>query len=521
MKKIEEKSLCINKKNSFNRFEKICYCGFSLIVIVLYYLNFKIFKNDIFIMHKKIYTLVYFIISILITFIIYYLINYCLKNKNKEIYRIFFVITFILGNIYSLLTPLFAGSDEEYHFYRIYEIASGNLITPKIKENVYGSNMPMSIELIKGNKGNYTKYIDTVKSFNLSLEKNKTMSFGNYYGTTSIYPFVQYLPQSIIVALARILNLKPTLIAYIARYSGFIFWLFMCTYAIKIIPCKKNFLFLLLISPASISFATVMSGDTVTNACIIVFISYIYKLINDNKILKIKDYIIIFILSIMISMCKLVFLPIIGLGLLVNKELFGGIKKKYIIGIILVLTVLVFSLGWLAISSRYMSSSNKTFLQKEWIKYNPVMFLFVIIRTYLNNFVVYIQEIVAGNQLYHSQLNVPSFINFGYFVTLILGLFSEDNKIKFKNIDKIWIVNLLFLIVLLISTALYIQCTAWNKGIGYPYIDGIQGRYFIPVVMLLLFINNKKIDVKKEQLIITNILLTLPIYILMLTTFMF
>ena len=48
--------------------------------------------------------------------------------------------------------------------------------------------------------------------------------------------------------------------------------------------------------------------------------------------------------------------------------------------------------------------------------------------------------------------------------------------------------------------------------VGKDIIEGIQGRYFIPVVSILIFIINKtKIETNKKYLFTTIILMQLPI----------
>jgi uncharacterized membrane protein len=57
---------------------------------------------------------------------------------------------------------------------------------------------------------------------------------------------------------------------------------------------------------------------------------------------------------------------------------------------------------------------------------------------------------------------------------------TESGIIKIKKKHKIYIAIILFVISILIWTALYLSFTP----VGYPYVVGVQGRYFIPLVLI-------------------------------------
>jgi uncharacterized membrane protein len=73
---------------------------------------------------------------------------------------------------------------------------------------------------------------------------------------------------------------------------------------------------------------------------------------------------------------------------------------------------------------------------------------------------------------------------------------TESGLIKIKKEHKIFIGIIIFVISALIWTALYLSFTI----VGYPYIVGVQGRYFIPLVLIgLLLINARGVDYKVEE----------------------
>jgi len=81
-------------------------------------------------------------------------------------------------------------------------------------------------------------------------------------------------------------------------------------------------------------------------------------------------------------------------------------------------------------------------------------------------------------------------------------------------------------IFVLVETSMYLVWTAMpgSGGIGYPVVLGVQGRYFIPsvVVGLLIFYYNNKREIKLIQGIQDKVLSFVPIALISmcsLTTF--
>ncbi|MEG0283047.1 MAG: DUF2142 domain-containing protein [Clostridia bacterium] len=515
MKKILE---FIKNKKVTNKIIAVC---IFIISFIIYYCNFTLYKNNNSNIDLNIVKICYTILALIVfSVIISLLIYYEKKKEKKEISKIFFITALTIGSVYLFLSPLLTGSDENIHYFRIYEIANGNLLTPMISENKMGSEMPISIDKISKEEAKYIKYNDSLDMMKIPLNKDKTKVYENRYPSAAIYSPIQYLPQVIGMKIGIILNLSPYAIGMLGRIFGFIAWLIITSYAIKIIPSKKVFVMTILLLPSSIAFATCLSGDVLTNATIILFIAYIYKIIwNKEKVTK-KEFAIMLLLAIIISLCKIVYAPLILLFLLIPNKSFNSKKEKYIYFILLGIITAFFSIGWLAITKNYFSVYTKTDLQKAWILSNPIKYIFVILRTYFTEFIRISEDFVGGNMLYQSQFQILPIVSVAFWVLVVAAIKVEENLYKFNSIQKTLVALIGLAIIVLISTALYIQCTANNIGIGVGQIAGIQGRYLIPVAFLSIFLINKKYTIIKQADIISYlIILQIPIFITMIYTF--
>jgi len=101
---------------------------------------------------------IFLFLSVIITIIITLLIFYIIKNKNEKPEKIFLILALIVGILYLLATPLFKGHDEQYHWYRSYEISLGKFLTYTNEEyNCIGNNLPVMVGNIYSNQGDFTK----------------------------------------------------------------------------------------------------------------------------------------------------------------------------------------------------------------------------------------------------------------------------------------------------------------------------------------------------------------------------
>ena len=123
--------------------------------------------------------------------------------------------------------------------------------------------------------------------------------------------------------------------------------------------------------------------------------------------------------------------------------------------------------------------------------------------------------------MYHSQLIVSPLISFAYVATVVICLFSDKSSKELSNIKRLIIFLIGIMITGLISTAIYIQCTAQFYSVKNPTIEGIQGRYFIPVILLLpLIINIKKKKISSKYIFSSVLVINLITLFYIISQFM-
>lgn len=471
---------------------------FGLIYIIYIHSNIEIrtgFKNqkyDIF------YWSISTILLLLLISIIYF---YIMKDKLKT-HVLFIVLAIIFGGAYLTVAPIQNGSDEVAHFYRIFEVATGQFCTQKNEEGIYiEKDVPISLIEVTDSK-NADMSIKLTEILNKAkIDLNKDEKIDKLANTgASVYSPIVYAPQSIGMAIGLLLNLKPIIIANLARVFGFVTWLLVCAYSIKIIPNKKEFLLLLALMPANITSAVTLSADTILNSFSLLLIAKVIQVTEKQEKINIKDYLMILGASIVIGQCKIAYIPLIFICFLIPMEKYKNKKTYWLVNTGIILATLLFSLVWLKLIGQFYSSTGEG--QKEWILANPISYIIVMFRTAAEYFSKLFYGVAAGEDLYQARVKVSGIISFALMICLMISLFIKESKFNIKILKKIIVLGISMMIIVLVVTAMYVSATTiLTQKTGTEIIQGIQGRYFIPVIALCVFLFRKKIINLEEKYI--------------------
>ncbi len=455
-----------------------------------------------------VWLIVIVIFQIIALFLIYY--NKAYFNKLK-IEKCFVIIASFLGIIYILLAPLFTGSDEQNHYYRIYEISQGTIFTPT-NNNVVGSMLPVSLQysyILGGASNTNIKYSNIPDMFKVKLNSNIVTQYGlnwhQFYSNTALYSPIVYIPQSLGFNIAKLFNLNVYLIGIFGRLFNLLFYIIVGYLAIKIAPKAKMFFLAILCSPNMLSTATTLSADAFTNVISLLYISIIFYYIFNKVEISFKSKLLLFILSLIISLSKVVYFPIVFLLLLLKSECFKNTKKEK--GVFLLVTIfssLVFSFLWINTTDNIFNISySNTALQKQFILNNILSYILIIFKTFLNYGFDYIECLFVGTTMYHSQLKIPLLISFSYIILVILTLIKDNNDNILSKKSKALIIFIALIVIGLICTSIYIQCTAQYYDVANNIIEGIQGRYFIPIILFIPYL----LKIKPNKLNYSNTLI--------------
>lgn len=438
--------------------------------------------------HLLIITLV-----IILEIIVFLIASYILDKTDLKEETAFLLIVPMFCIIMSLVIPLGRGHDETVQFYREYGIVNGEILA--------GNQIMVPVALRNTFETIYSDSRLTNKSYLEILECNEQIDTNSkeyvWITTTSIYNPVQYTGTLVGLFLAKLITKTPIIFMYLGRLSNIVISVILLYKAIKMMPFGKKILLLASIIPIAIEGFSTLSSDGFTIAICYFFIAYILNLAfnKEIKILSKKHKIFIGVLSCIIACCKIVYFPLVLLILIIPKEKYGGLNEKVKEDVLVIFLTILINITWLIFGfsiliSRGGESGSQTIL--EAIK-NPIKFGQMVLYTINNNSNKYLLS-AFGNQLeWGEQVDGTTFVIAFIALTTFITLTDESIKKKFSNKQKIVLGIVVIMIIGLIFCSLYVQ---WTQ-IESPEIQGVQGRYFIPIMPILLLLLGD-IKVKSE-----------------------
>lgn len=491
-------------------FKWFYYIALIIVSFFLYYFNFRYELVNY--LNKGSYINYYYMGSFIFITIILLLILFNNKVRKICIHKKFLIISLFLCLLYTFGSPVFTQSDESFHFIRAYQVAEGHLLSPVDNNGNSYDYFPKSIYKTLYDDDDYypeyKNYDDYFKESKIPLDKNtvekKDVRASNYV-------FLNYFPHAIGIKLGILLNLSPYFIALLGRISNMLICIILISLGIKIIPVCKKIFFILFLSPSILSYISSLSADGIVIAINFLFISLVVKYIYEKPKLNYLNYLLFLLLIAFVSTCKAAYLPIIGIIILLPYECFKNKKNKWLFTLSLVFFGIFFSLLWMNLGNVNISDIQG---YEGISKYTHFVYIFV--NTFMQNTVSYVENIFAGDYMYQCQLKPYTIIPIAYLFLFLISIFSEDSDLKVRFIEKIIVLIIAFLVIVLIAYALF---TA-NTAVGEIVINGIQGRYFVPVVLLFVFfVGTKKFNVNHDILIDCSIILNLYVLLNMILVF--
>jgi len=513
MKRIIEKAENIIKKIISCRL--LYYIVIMLLFVGTYYINLRK-KLEMGSATEGNHLTYFLIIAALSGIIVLLLVIFSKKIYEKlQPHVVYLILGLIIGGIYVFIIPLCAQSDEPAHLYRAFQVAKGEIISPE-KDGAFVSELPISIqEMIQVNsedkKREYKKYYDIKEMMQIQLNKEETteiVTIGNYLG-------ISYFPHVIGIKTGMMLNLNPYYSAMLGRITGLIVTIFLFSYAIKKLPKHKLFATLILLSPVALSYTASISADSLLLAAAFLMFSYVLNYMHTKEKIKKKDYVILAILTFILAVSKIAYVPLIGILMFIPKECFSNTKMKWGAVSAYILIGIVSAIWWMSAGSIDVTYGNENYTN-IWIYKEPFSYLMVLFRTTMNNAYSYLENAFAGHFLCHNQVTPYAIVPLTYIIITIIAFLSDENKEKTTFMQKFITTGIIAVVYVLVSTAMYVYNTDYKNSL----IIGVQGRYFLPLILMAVFFANKKrIDIKEENL--TNIALVsnYVVYLAMMVTF--
>lgn len=431
------------------------------------------------------------------------------KEKDMNDMKLFKTIMPIIFILFFICMPALKSHDEDAHWFRIYDISQGNLLTSckynyvfEQEGNYPVGKFPKAVFDLR--EKIYVEGESVTELLNLEINENEAIYIA--MPTTAIYSPIQYMPQALGVFIANIFTNKPIIMYYVARLFNALLTVGLIYLAIKFMPFGKKAILIVASIPIALEGCLSLSPDAMTIAMCLLFTAYIFYLkFNDSKTsITLEDKIIIALLGSIVALCKIVYLPIVGLVLLLPKNKFKSKKEQITTMALVILIAVIINLTWLSIAGQYLAEYKEGMPvnQVQTLLKNPIEYIKVLLYSMDLNGSKYLLSMFGGEIGLNECLLLHSVVPYTFiFLTMIIALFDESIKNKFDKYSCIIMALIVLAVIGLVFTSLYIQWTNEES----TSIRGVQGRYFLPILPLIIMLLSKiKVSTKYTQENITK-----------------
>lgn len=405
----------------------------------------------------------------------------------------FLIIGLIYGLCFLIVTPALQVPDEYEHFYRALYVSEGHTLPEKVG-NMSGVYIPESVHLTASGISEewFTFIKDREDKINLSSLLNiKFNSQNRVFEDISRIAVITYSPVPYIIPAfaitpGKLLNLSPLILIYIGRLANLLVWVFLTYLAIRIIPVHKWVLFMIALIPITLFEAASLSADSLILGLSFIIVAIFFKYAFDDNKKKInkKDIYILFILTLLLSLSKQIYFLLLLLIFLIPSEKFGGRKKMFYVAAFLFFTIILISGGWnILVKDLYIPIVPQVSIsgQIAYILGDPLRFPYALLNTFFYRGFSY-QLLFVGN--FWLDIPLPMWWVGAYVLSMIPVALIDKSMVLVSKKQKLISLAIFIIIFLLVCAFVYISWTV----VGQNIIDGIQGRYFIPILPMLFLL---------------------------------
>ena len=438
-------------------------------------------------------------------------------------HRFFLLTASIFGIIYALIVPPFQAPDEFNHFYRSWQMADGisqcfregGLVGQKTLDNRLGDSLPSSLLTISAPFAQLPFHFEErIKSntifYHLKTPLNDKQKTFIDFSNTAVYAPTAYFPQSVSIFLFKNLGFTPLCIFYFSRLFTLILWIAIVYVSIQIIPVKKELFVLLALLPASLFINASLNADVITNALSFLAISLFAKMFFEkNKITKI-EILTFSICTILISLNKIAYLPLVFLFFLMPKEHFQSKNQKYLLSFLLLASNVAIVVWWSKIIAplyirfedynpafrigQQLNEGVDPTAQMAFVLHNPLIFTKIMITSFTqtmpHTLIHYVGKFGWEKNYLPFALILPLFL-----MIILRGVNSDDlNDNRFPKAIKLKILIVGLMMSIALATAMYLL---WCP-VGNDFIENLSGKYFIPIFPLF-FLALPSFNLKKYR----------------------
>ena len=417
-------------------------------------------------------------------------------SKKVNVPLLFSLIVLLLGMVYMFIIPPFSVPDEPTHYRTSYTLS--NAILSREDE---GAVPPDGFTGLNTSVA-YQKVLDGLRS-------EDGPAYINAGGNNIGFLTVQYIPQALGLSLARVLSLNPMLTFLTGRLANLLFYALCVFLAIKLTPRFALPMGLVSILPISLQQAASFSYDGYLNGLFLIALAISFKAIYEDGPIKGSSIFAVVAVAALLAPAKAVYSIVLLFLFLIPSSRFRSRRVKVILCVLICLAAFAGACwtyrGYIIsiVSGSHEAAGRYYPISSFWE--NPAGTALVFANTVKEYGILWLID-AFGSALSTLTLVIPHALAFGIILVVFASALRtpDDSPVGAANRVAFFAV-----IAAVLFATMVIMFLEWTPN-GYPTIEGIQGRYFTPLIPLgCAAINNRKLCIRNDidRYLITAMLL--------------
>jgi uncharacterized membrane protein len=419
--------------------------------------------------------------------------------------RCYLVLAVLFGSVFLLITPPFQVADEPAHFYRSFQISESGWIASRLQDGAVGGMLPSGLATTATRMlGNIPGQRDQHISAHMIIDElsgriNSAERIPIAFQNTALYSPLPYLPQALGIGLVRLLSpSSPLGLLYGARTFNLITSILFCYWAIKITPIGKWAFFLLALAPMTVFQAASASGDAITIGLTLLAAASFFYILKQTPPLQTWQLALLLALAAGLALVKPPYAIIVGLFICLPASKFASKQQRHWFIITLILVTLFLVTSWALIAhdlyrpSRPDVAINPT-AQLNLILQSPMHYLRAVFATHGITGSIHLLSQFVG-VLGWLDTPIPLWAVWLYYVLFVLALAPPQPALLPSHFQRLSAFGMWLVTFGAIDALLYLT---WTK-VGDMKIEGLQGRYYLPLAPLLVIVGYGLIAFKQN-----------------------
>ena len=424
---------------------------------------------------------------------------------------IFLLLLVFQGLLYMAVFLPMTVPDEVYHFFQSYLYSNVLMLVPSNPDGVTmrGSDVAFLGEVSTMLSGEY--YSKVAGEFALfsddALLQNAAL-YPSCQFDVGVNPPQAKLLSAIGITVGRVLGLGAVPVYYLGRLFNFAGFAALVYFAVRLTPVGKRIFMVVACLPMTLHVAASYSYDAGVIGLAFLFTALCLRGIYSNSRISTKLKVTILVFAILLAPCKAVYSVLLLLVFLIPQSRFKSKAESWLFkfGVLFLAcaSILLMRLPSLLDLTGVSGGESRSF--EKWgqtgVLYNlsdvlddPFGFASMFLRT-LDQKVDWWIETLAGSSLAWFQFEVPWYVALSFWFVLLLAIPKpSESDLEITLTQKMAFACIFGLGAFFVILSMCLAFTFNNEML----IDGVQGRYFLPLLpIFLLAFRNKTIVANKD-----------------------